>query len=107
MIWMIQKRELMEEFLKRNPTTCFVAVEESEIAGAIIAGHDGRRGRLYHTTTDEQCRGRRVGGSWLNQPKSLRRRGITKVELFVFNRNRRGQKVLEKMGFAARTPEER
>ena len=35
-------------FLDRNPTTCFVATEESEIAGAIIAGHDGRRGFIFH-----------------------------------------------------------
>lgn len=41
-------RQGVERFLKRNPETCFVAVEndadgESIISGVIMAGNDGRR----------------------------------------------------------------
>lgn len=39
----------IETFLRRNPTTCFVCLDNQEIIGAIIAGHDGRRGYIYHT----------------------------------------------------------
>ncbi len=40
-------------FLKRNPTTSVVAVEDGKIVGAILCGHDGRRGCLYHVCVDE------------------------------------------------------
>lgn len=30
-------------FLKRNPTTNFVAIDNDEIVGTILCGHDGRR----------------------------------------------------------------
>lgn len=36
-------------FLKRNPTTNFVAIYNGEIIGTILCGHDGRRGYIYHT----------------------------------------------------------
>ena len=41
-------REGVLRFLKRNPTTSVVAVEDGKIVGAILCGHDGRRGCLYH-----------------------------------------------------------
>lgn len=94
-------------FLDRNPTTCFVAIEESEIAGAIIAGHDGRRGYIYHTAVAEQYKrqgiGRKLAESAL---KALSEEGINKVALLVFNRNDGAKKFWEKLVFTARTPEE-
>ena len=35
-------REGVERFLKRNPTTSVVAVQNGRIIGAILCGHDGR-----------------------------------------------------------------
>ena len=37
-------REGIERYLRRNPGTCFVAQKEGRIVGAIMSGHDGRRG---------------------------------------------------------------
>ena len=34
----------IEKFLKRNPDTCYIAVEKDEIIGVIMVGSDGRRG---------------------------------------------------------------
>ena len=39
-------------FLDRNPRTCFAASDGGEIVGTILAGHDGRRGFLYHRRGD-------------------------------------------------------
>ena len=36
-------KEGIAKFLERNPETCFVAETENKIAGAILAGNDGRR----------------------------------------------------------------
>ena len=41
-------KEGVERFLRRNPTTSFVAVKEGKIVGSILCGHDGRQGSLYH-----------------------------------------------------------
>ena len=94
-------------FLDRNPTTCFVAAEESEITGAIIAGHDGRRGYVYHTAVAEQYKrqgiGRKLAESAL---KALSEEGTNKVALLVFNHNEGAKEFWKKMGFEARTPEE-
>lgn len=45
------------KFLKRNPTTNFVARIDEKIVGVILCGHDGRRGYIYHTAVDEKNRG--------------------------------------------------
>lgn len=39
-------REGIAAYLNRNPKTCFVAEEAGRVIGAILAGHDGRRGYL-------------------------------------------------------------
>ena len=37
-------KEGVERFLKRNPTTSVVAEWDGKVVGAILCGHDGRRG---------------------------------------------------------------
>ncbi len=40
--------EGVKRFLARNPGISVVAEQEGEIVGAILCGHDGRRGSLRH-----------------------------------------------------------
>ena len=54
-------REGIERFLRRNPTTSVVAVEDGQVVGSILCGHDGRRGCLYHVCVDEEYRRRGIG----------------------------------------------
>ena len=42
-------KENISKYLERNPNTSFVAIENNEIIGAILAGHDGYRGFIHHT----------------------------------------------------------
>ena len=56
-------REGVARFLERNPGTSVVAVEDSRIVGAILCGHDGRRGCLYHVCVAEDWRMRGIGKS--------------------------------------------
>ena len=37
-------REGVERFLRRNPTTSVVAVQNGRVIGNILCGHDGRTG---------------------------------------------------------------
>jgi ribosomal protein S18 acetylase RimI-like enzyme len=56
-------KEGVERFLKRNPDTSVVAVEDGKIVGSILCGHDGRRGCLYHVCVDEDYRMKGIGKS--------------------------------------------
>ena len=56
-------REGIRRFLKRNPSTSVVAEEDGKIVGAILCGHDGRRGCLYHVCVDPAYRMRGIGKS--------------------------------------------
>ena len=52
-IWMIQTG--IEKYLKRNPSTCFIAEQGDAIVGVVLAGHDGHRGFIHHMVA-ENCR---------------------------------------------------
>lgn len=96
-------REGIERFLKRNPQTCFVAEQEGEIVGVIIAGNDGRRGYIYHTAVDPNQRKSGIGKKLVEAALgALRECGITKVALVVFERNETGNGFWERMGFIER-----
>ena len=49
-------REGIAKYLKRNPSTCFVAECGDSIVGVIFSGHDGRRGFIHHLAVAENCR---------------------------------------------------
>ena len=96
-------REGIARFLKRNPSTCFVAEENNAIIGVIMAGHDGRRGYIYHTAMHPDARGRGIGRKLVDAAiHALKAEGITKVALVVFDRNETGNAFWEKIGFTTR-----
>lgn len=96
-------REGIEKYLKRNPTTCFLAEDEGKIIGAIMSGHDGRRGFIYHTTVHKDYRKLGIGKMLVQHAmQALEKEGINKVALVAFERNEIGNAFWEKMGFADR-----
>ena len=75
-------REGVLRFLKRNPTTSVVAVEDGKIVGAILCGHDGRRGCLYHVCVDEHYRKCGIGKSMVVAcMRALQAEHINKVSI--------------------------
>lgn len=54
-------REGIIRYLERNPNTCFVSEQDGTITGAILAGHDGRRGYIYHTAVNPAYRHQGIG----------------------------------------------
>ncbi len=96
-------REGIEKFLKRNPNTCFVAVAEDNIVGVIMAGNDGRRGYIYHTSVNPSCRHQKIGTKLVDAAlEALSKEGINKVALVVFDRNETGNAFWEEQGFTVR-----
>lgn len=77
--------DAIKTFLKRNPDTCFVAEDDDgRIIGAILAGNDGRRSRIYHTAVDPDARGRGIGSMLVGRVvETLRAIGLPKVAVGV------------------------
>ena len=96
-------REGIDRFLKRNPDTCFVAECDNKIVGVIIVGNDGRRGYIYHTAVNLQYRKRGIARQLVEASmQELKRCGINKVALVVFEKNESGNIFWEKLGFTVR-----
>lgn len=96
-------REGIARYLRRNPDTCFVAEEDGRIAGAIMAGHDGRRGYIHHTAVSPDYRRRGIASALVDAAvQALAREGIAKVALVAFLRNESGNAFWEKQGFTLR-----
>lgn len=96
-------REGVERFLKRNPETSVVAEEDGKIVGAILCGHDGRRGCLYHVCVDEQYRMRGIGKAMVvSAMEALKKEQINKVSLIAFTKNDVGNAFWNEIGWEKR-----
>lgn len=95
--------EGVERFLKRNPTTSVVAKEDGKVVGAILCGHDGRRGCLYHVCVHEDYRMHGIGKAMVvHCMEALKAEGINKVSLIAFTRNDIGNAFWKTMGWTKR-----
>ena len=96
-------REGIEKYIKRNPDTSFVAEEDGKIVGVIMAGHDGRRGYIYHTAVLPAYRKQGIAASLVEHAMAaLDAEGIQKVALVCFRENEIGNVFWEKIGFTKR-----
>ena len=96
-------REGVERFLKRNPTTSVVAVEDGKVVGSILCGHDGRRGCLYHVCVDEAYRRHGIGKDMVVYAmKALQDEKINKVSLIAFTQNDIGNAFWNTIGWTER-----
>lgn len=96
-------REGVARFLKRNPTTSVVAVEDGKIVGSILCGHDGRRGCLYHVCVDEAYRRHGIGRDMVvSAMKALQAEQINKVSLIAFTKNDIGNAFWNTIGWTKR-----
>ena len=100
---MDDSREGVERFLKRNPTTSVVAEENGKIVGAILCGHDGRRGCLCHVCVDEAYRRHGIGKDMVVYAmKALQDEKINKVSLIAFTQNDIGNAFWNTIGWTER-----
>ncbi len=90
-------------FLRHNPASCFVAEEGEKLVGTILAGHDGRRGHIYHLAVHPDFRRQGIGREMVQAVlHALKEEGITKALLVVFKANRSGNEFWEAQGFSIR-----
>jgi putative acetyltransferase len=97
-------RESIRVYLERNPGSSFVAGVGDEVAGAVLCGHDGRRGYIHHLAVDEGFRRRGVGTALIESClAALREEGIQKCHVFVYRENAAGIGYWQRRGWAFRT----
>lgn len=90
-------------YLARNPNTCFVALDAGAVMGAVLAGHDGRRGFIYHLAVAEAARRKGIGSGLVAQAVyALGLENIRKVALVVMADNDDGNAFWQGQGFDAR-----
>ena len=96
-------REGVEVFLKRNPGISVVAVAEGKIVGAILCGHDGRRGCLYHVCVHADYRRHGIGKAMVvHCMEELEKEHINKVSLIAFTKNDIGNAFWNSMHWTKR-----
>jgi putative acetyltransferase len=80
--------QAVTKFLAHNPGFSFVARSGGVLVGAVLCGHDGRRGYIYHLAVDREHRRRGIGRRLLALSlASLLEAGIPKCHAFVFQSN--------------------
>ena len=86
------ERENISAFLSRNTGLSYVFIQDSIIVGAVLCGHDGRRGYIYHLAVESEYRGNKIGSKLITTClDGLKAIGIKKCHLFVFNENELGK----------------
>ena len=95
--------EGVRRFLERNPHTSVVASQDGKIVGAILCGHDGRRGCLYHVCVHRDYRRKGSGTAMVVfAMEALKREKISKVSLIAFTVNDIGNAFWKKIGWTKR-----
>ena len=95
--------EGVERFIRRNPTTSMVAESDGKIVGAILCGHDGRRGCLYHVCVHEDYRKHGIGKAMaVACMRALQEEQINKVSLIAFKSNELGNHFWKEAGWCFR-----
>ncbi len=95
--------EGISRFLARNPSTCFVAEDNDGVVGAILSGHDGRRGYIYHAAVATSRRRSGIGRALVKSViNAMKDESINKLALVAFKDNDSGNRFWESMGFTQR-----
>jgi ribosomal protein S18 acetylase RimI-like enzyme len=87
----------LEVFIKRNPGLSFVAEDDHSIIGAVLGGHDGRRGAIYHLAVQKEFRGENIGKFLLDHClEGFKQVGIERCHIHVYADNLQGIKFWQK-----------
>ena len=87
-------------YILRNPGVSRVAEEGTKIVGAVLCGHDGRRGLIYHLAIEPEYRHQAVGKRLVEEClNALRKAGIKRALLLVAEDNASGRSFWHRWGW--------
>jgi putative acetyltransferase len=94
----------LQAYLLRNPHLGLVVRDGNLLVGAVLCGHDGRRGYLNHLAVRPEYRnrglGRRMVEACLTSLSSL---GIQRCNVFVYADNGPAEQFWKRCGWSQRT----
>jgi N-acetylglutamate synthase len=96
--------EAIRAYLERNPGLSLVAHDDlGELVGAVLCGHDGRRGMLHHLAVHPGWRKRGLGRALVRRCLAgLAAAGIDKCHLVVYAANQAGRAFWLRTGWYER-----
>jgi N-acetylglutamate synthase len=93
-------RPSIRAYLRRNRGLSMVAMDGREVVGAILCGHDGRRGLLHHLAVANSHRRRGVGKALVQAAASkLKTQGIRKCWIIILPDNKDGRRFWKSIGW--------
>lgn len=95
----------LKKYIARNPGMSFICTKKAtgKIVGADLAGHDGRRGFIYHLAVDKAHRGSAIGKKLVElSVNAVKRDGIERVIIMVLTGNDGGHSFWEHIGWKPR-----
>jgi N-acetylglutamate synthase len=96
--------EQLRGFLDRNPGLSLIARDGSRLVGAVLCGHDGRRGFLYHLAVLTDYRKRGLGRAMVDRClKSLSMLGLLRCNILIYVDNHSGEQFWKKAGWYDRS----
>ncbi len=97
-------RTAIGAFLARNPElSTVVCNSDGQLVGAVLCGHDGRRGYLHHLAVARPDRGRGLGRALVEASLArLRASGIARTSIFLYASNLAGRSFWQHEGWRLR-----
>lgn len=97
------KLEPFKRYLQRNPGISSVAFQGETMVGAMLCGHDGLIGYIYHIAVGDELRGKGVGKQLVDRSlKELEKHDISTCRLFVSKQNNWGVPFWSALGWIER-----
>ena len=103
-------REGIARYLKRNPTTCFLAEskdgsgDKNQMVGVILTGHDGHRAIIHHMCVHPDYRRMGIARHLVSlAEEAIQKEGIQKIFGLVFKDNDTANIFWENQGYSLRT----
>ena len=83
-----ETRHWLARYLERNPGMSWLARDGSDVIGAVLGGHDGRRGYLYHLAIAASHRRRGIARALVAASlEVMAKHGIVRATVFVYDDN--------------------
>lgn len=93
-------KEEIRAYLLRNPGLSRVAEENGTMVGAVLCGHDGRRGLIYHLTVAAAYHGKGIGKLLVQECVTrLRATGIARALILVAGDNPKAHSFWLRIGW--------
>lgn len=98
-----ETREAFVRFLDRNPGLSLGAFVQGKLVGAVMVGHDGRRGYLYHFAVEPTYRRSGIGRQLVEAIlRNLSEAGIDRLHAFVATNNHEAKLFWKSLGWNER-----